>query len=102
MSPRLPVAVLAASLLTAAPAAAESALPLPARVARAQSDLLRRLGDEGVLAADPQTGTPQVVARLDGFLTATTGDGPATAALDYVRAHHDVFRLDAGDLDALT
>jgi extracellular elastinolytic metalloproteinase len=94
----------AAVLLLAAPAAraAEPAVPVPARVAEAQSELRERLGDEGVLTADPQTGTPAVVARRDGFLTPVTAGGPASAVLDYVAGHPDVFRLDAGDLDGLT
>src|SRR3954469_17308837 len=104
-SVRIPAALVlvACSLALAAPVrAAELAVPVPERVAAAQSDLREHLGDEGVLIADPQTGTPSIVARTDGFLTPVTGDGPATAVLDYVRAHPDVFRLDAGDLDALT
>ena len=97
------LALAASSLLLASPArAADPAVPVPARVAAAQAGLQARLGDEGVVTADPQTGTPAVVARTDGFLTAPTDDGPATAVLAYVRAHPDVFRLDAGDLDALT
>src|SRR4051794_25882250 len=90
-------------LVLAAPVrAAEPAVPVPASVAAAQSDLRERLGDEGVVTADPQTGTPAVVARRDGFLTRPTEDDPAAAVLDYVREHAGVFRLDAGDLDALT
>src|SRR4051794_30822991 len=97
------LALVASSLALAAPVrAAEPAVPVPTRVAAAQADLRERLGDEGVVTADPQTGTPSVVARTDGFLTKPTDDGPATAVLAYVRAHPDVFRLDAGDLDALT
>src|SRR3954452_14303078 len=97
------LALVASSLAIAAPVrAAEPAVPVPERVAAAQADLRESLGDEGVLSADPQTGTPDVVARRDGFLTKTTEDGPATTVLDYVREHPDVFRLDAGDLEALT
>src|SRR3954451_8290755 len=59
-------------------------------------------GEEDVLHLDPRTGTPQVVARTDGFLTGTTEDGPATAVLGYVRDHADLFGLDADDIDALT
>src|SRR4051812_10807526 len=97
------LALAGASLAFAAPARAdETAVPVPERVAAAQADLRGRLGDEGVVRADPRTGTPALVGRTDGFLSAPTDDGPATAVLDYLRAHADVFRLDAGDLDALT
>src|SRR3954453_10821037 len=97
------LAVVASSPAIAAPVRpAEPAVPVPERVAAAQADLRERLGAEGVVSADPQTGTPSVVARTDGFLPPVTGDGPATTVLDYVRAHPEVFRLDAGDLDALT
>src|SRR3954449_2316303 len=100
---RLALGLSAALLAAAAPAsAAELAVPVPERVAVAQADLRESLGDEGVLSADPQTGTPDVVARRDGFLTKTTEHGPATTVLDYVREHPDVFRLAAGGLDALT
>lgn len=59
------------------------------------------LGTQGVVQLDPLTGTPRVVARLDGFLTGPS-DRPATEiALDYVRAHPDVFGLDADDLSRL-
>src|SRR4051812_39994812 len=81
------------------------ALPL-ARVAAAAAALgllsTAPARAEDVLEVDPGTGTPQVVARTDGFLTRPTGDGPATAVLDYVRSHDELFGLDAGDLDALS
>ena len=35
----------------------------------AQEALRRSLGMHGVVDVDPLTGTPRVVARLDGFLT---------------------------------
>src|SRR4051794_9961322 len=94
-----PALLAAALLLLAAPAAraAETSVPVPERVAEAQASLRERLGDEGVVTADPQTGTPQVVARRDGFLTGASDDGPATVVLGYVRARPEVFRLDAGD-----
>ena len=50
---------------------------------------------------DPLTGTPRVVAKLDGFLTSPSQAQPAEIALEYVRAHPDVFKLDADDLARL-
>jgi extracellular elastinolytic metalloproteinase len=47
------------------------------------------------------TGTPRVVARLDGFLTGPSSRRPAARVLDYVRAHESLFRLDADDLAQL-
>jgi extracellular elastinolytic metalloproteinase len=50
---------------------------------------------------DALTGTPREVARLDGFLTGPSDRGAKSVALDYVRAHARVFRLDADDLARL-
>ena len=41
------------------------------------------------------------MAKLDGFLTGPSESDAKDVALDYVRAHADVFRLDADDLAAL-
>jgi hypothetical protein len=59
------------------------------------------LGLHGVVDLDPVTGTPRVVARLDGFLTAPSGSDPAGLVLDYVRANEAVFKLDDDDLAGL-
>ncbi|MEZ5098734.1 MAG: M36 family metallopeptidase [Thermoleophilia bacterium] len=73
----------------------------PAVSGAAVSRLDASLGAQGVVQLDPLTGTPRVVARLDGFLTGPS-DRPATEiALDYVRAHPDVFGLDADDIARL-
>ncbi len=63
--------------------------------------LRARLGRFGLVASDPRTGTPRAVAKLDGFLTGPSGGDAAGVALGYVRDHAGVFRLDAGDVDAL-
>jgi hypothetical protein len=78
-------------ILAAAPAAGG---------APAQS-LARKLGAAGVVAVDPVTGTPRVVARTDGTLTGPSGAPPSQVALDYVRAHPEVFKLTSDDIAAL-
>lgn len=69
---------------------------------RAAADRLRdSLGVQGIVSIDPLTRTPRQVARLDGFLTGRSTKAPARVALDYVRAHSDVFRLGSAALNAL-
>jgi len=80
-----------AGALAAAPGAA-------ARPARA---LAKRLGRQSVVAIDPLTGTPRQVLRTDGTLTGPSDAAPAQIALDYVRAHRDVFELTDDDIAAL-
>src|SRR5262249_28214856 len=48
------------------------------------------------------TGTPRVVARLDGFLTARSGAPAATIARDYLLRQAAVFRLAPQDVAALS
>jgi extracellular elastinolytic metalloproteinase len=67
----------------------------------AQEALRRSLGVHGVVDVDPLTGTPRVVARLDGFLTAPSDRDAVDIALDYVRANPGVFGLDEDDLGRL-
>jgi len=67
----------------------------------AQASLLGGLGFHGVVDVDRLTGTPRVVARLDGFLTGPGEGGAEAVALGYVRAHADAFGFDTGDLAAL-
>jgi extracellular elastinolytic metalloproteinase len=78
-----------------------SAAQVPARASAAQETLRRSLGVQGVVDIDPLTGTPRVVARLDGFLTGPTARDPRDVVLDYVREHPGVFKLDEGDLAGL-
>jgi extracellular elastinolytic metalloproteinase len=76
--------------------------PAPAVRPGAAHDALRRaLGPRGVLDLDPRTGTPRVVARLDGFLTGPSSRDAVDVVLDYVRARPGVFRLSEDDLAAL-
>ncbi|MGH2997126.1 MAG: hypothetical protein ACRDM9_12500, partial [Gaiellaceae bacterium] len=73
----------------------------PAEPSNAQDALRRSLGLLGVVEVDSLTGTPRVVAKLDGFLTGPSSRDAKDVALDYVRAHADVFLLDAEDLAGL-
>jgi len=69
---------------------------------RADRDTLqKRLGNQGVVDLDRQTGTPRVLAQLDGTLTAPSGRDPEAIASSYVRANLSVFGLTAADFDAL-
>jgi hypothetical protein len=68
---------------------------------RARRALDRSLGSQGVVEFDAATGTPRFVGKLNGFLTGRSDRSPRAIALGYVRAHDDVFGLDADDLEAL-
>jgi extracellular elastinolytic metalloproteinase len=72
-----------------------------ANQASARAGLISALGEEGVVDIDPLTGTPRVVARLDGFLTLPSRQVPAKIVTDYVRGHIDAFGLAASDLSTL-
>jgi hypothetical protein len=75
-----------------------SPVQLAAATARARADLGRALGREGVFQLDPHTGTPRVVARLDGFLTPPTVAPAARVAMGFVRSHLPAFGLTLSDL----
>jgi hypothetical protein len=77
------------------------AIAAPQRPNAAQDELRRSLGVQGVVDVDPLTGTPRVVAKLDGFLTRPSGRNAKDVALDYVRANPGVFKLDEDDLAGL-
>src|SRR5438270_7226443 len=62
-----------------------------------QLQLRESLGASGVVDIDRFTGTPRVVAKLDGFLTGASSARGETVALDYVRAHLDAFGLSQRD-----
>src|SRR5690242_10946575 len=64
--------------------------------------LRNSLGVQGIVDIDTATGTPRRVARIDGYLTPASAQKPATVARDYVKAHSDVFGLDAAAVDRLT
>ncbi len=65
----------------------------PAARTRAAATLGRSLGVQGVVTIDPLTGTPHMVAKLNGFLTAPSSLSPESISLDYVRTHRAVFGL---------
>jgi extracellular elastinolytic metalloproteinase len=106
-------ALLAGVLASAAPATAadpvaavldrtaKGQVEVPEATARAQGRLRRRLGARALLQSDPATGTPRIIARLDGFLTPPSRRDPVEIVLDYVRAHALAFGLDAGDVAGL-
>ena len=76
------------------PAALAQEAPATASMRAAQATLLDSLGFHGVVDIDRLTGTPRVVARLDGFLTGPREGGAKEIALGYVREHADAFGLD--------
>lgn len=59
------------------------------------------LGSQGVVSLDPNTGTPDQVTKLNGFLTAASTKKATDVALDYVKAHPEIFKLSASDLSTL-
>jgi extracellular elastinolytic metalloproteinase len=83
------------------PAALAQEASATASMRAAQAALLDSLGFHGVVDIDRLTGTPRVVARLDGFLTGPSEGGAKEVALGYVRVHADVFGLDVSDFAAL-
>ncbi len=85
-------------------ALASLALPVTEAVAQpnaAQQSLERRLGPQAVVDVDESTGTPRVLARLDGTLTGATSGAPEDVAMSYVRQNLDVLGLTESDLDTL-
>jgi len=55
------------------------------------------LGTQGVVEVDPNTGTPAQVTKLDGFLTGKSAKKAQDVALNYVKAHPEVFKLAEAD-----
>ncbi len=74
---------------------------LAAGARAARKALVRSLGPEAVLDADPITATPRVLGRTDGTLTGPRAGDPADVALDYVRARAGALGLSAADLSTL-
>ena len=72
-----------------------------AAMRRARGALQRSLGRQGVVDVDPLTGTPRVLARLDGALTGPRRGDPADVAQRYVREHVAALGLTPGDLGSL-
>jgi hypothetical protein len=85
-------------------AIASLALPATAVAAQpnsAQRALERRLGPQAVVDIDATTGTPRVLARLDGTLTGAASGAPEDVAMDYVQRNLDVLGLTSSDLSTL-
>ena len=70
---------------------------------RIATTLQKRLGSQGVVDLDRRTGTPRVLARLDGTLTGAVGArARRRSPPSYVRANLSVLGLTAADFDALS
>ncbi len=63
--------------------------------------LQRSLGESALFDVDGSTGTPRLVAKLDGYLTGTSKRPAKDVALGFVRSHLWAFGLVAADLDTL-
>jgi hypothetical protein len=77
-----------------------------ARLLRSAPDALRRLKDhlgvQGVVELDPTTGTPRIVAKLNGFLTGTQAGSAEKIGLDYLRHREAAFGISDATLRTLT
>src|SRR4051812_47504279 len=72
------------------------------RQARERTDgkaLMKRLGTQAVVDVDGTTGTPRVLATLDGMLTGPASGSPKAIADAYVRSHLPDLGLTTADLD---
>jgi hypothetical protein len=67
----------------------------------ARVHLRRDLGKDGVVRMDSVTGTPELVADRDGFLTPPQPGKARTIALDYVEDNATAFGLDGNDLNGV-
>ncbi len=74
----------------------------PARERTSAQALTKRLGAQTVVDVDPATGTPRMLGRLNGTLTAPSSDSPTEIADAYVRSHLSDLGLTSSDLDTLT
>ena len=78
-----------------------AASPADRSTTAAARSLARRLGPEATVELSGVSGTPRRIGRTDGTLTGASRQAPATIALDWVRDHPSLFKLDAGELAAL-
>ena len=92
MRPFIGIVLAALTLPTSAHAAEPNA---------AQRAFERKLGPQAVVDIDAETGTPRVLARLDGTLSAPEPGAPEAVALRYVRANLAALGLTEADLDTL-
>ncbi len=66
--------------------------------ARARVALARQLGSQGVVIADPMTGTLRMLGRLDGYLTGRSSRPANRIAMAYVHDHLAALGLTGADL----
>ena len=59
------------------------------------------LGVQGVVQLDPITGTPRIIAKLNGFLSAPRAGSARVVAMDYLRAHEAAFGITDATLGTL-
>jgi len=64
--------------------------------------LRQHLGDQGIVSVDPLTGTPRLVAKVNGYLTGRSARPATRVAMTYVRHHPAVFNLSHHALASLT
>jgi len=74
----------------------------PARERTPVDAVSKRLGAQAVVDVDAATGTPRVLARLDGALTGPAAGSPRAIADAYVRSHLSDLGLTDADLDTLS
>jgi hypothetical protein len=98
--PRVPGVVANGSSVSVDVRAGVRAAFPPGRV-RAAADLRTTLGRFGRVDLDRMSGTPRLVARLDGYLTPASGKPAEAVALDYVRAHPELFGLTQAEVASL-
>ncbi len=95
-------AVAAAVLALAVTGALSSGVTSAAVPVAATATTSALVGVNALVDLDPATGTPRMVARLDGFLTAPSTKPPRDVVLDYVTANLAAFGLEPRDLSTLT
>src|SRR5512133_609864 len=79
------------------------AAPLPpaAGVRAAAQRLRQQLGRETIVDIDPKTGTPRVIARLDGVLSGPHTGDPTDIARGWIEDNAALLGLDDDDTDCL-
>src|SRR5690242_14888384 len=103
------LAALALTLIVPASAAAQdkpnvdaTRADRPARERTPAQTLTKRLGTQAVVDVDAATGTPRVLGRLNGTLTAPSSQSPKEIADAYVQAHLSDLGLTSADLATLS
>lgn len=68
---------------------------------RASTRNLTRAAGGVLIDIDGDTGTPRMMAKLDGYLTGKSGKAPRTIVIDYVNAHRAALGLTKSDVKSL-